>query len=442
MSIPEDPPNPPESFQTKEEAIFWMLNANSEKHKEARTKKSDKIRVYFQCTKPECEYTCHIGKSSDNLFRVVEWKWHTCGDFSQPKVKRAWVTKKAKQLLCEREAARPIELQRNIKESLGVDVDIHAARRAVANARKIIDDDEASFDKLPGLFEALREQNEGTVTDIAMEEGRLTMAFLCPGPCARAWSHCPKFIALDGAHGSSLYKGVLLVATALDGAGQIFPIAVGFAQSETNDSWRFFVRNLADTLNIRETPLTVISDRCKGIDNAVSDLLPRAAHSYCAFHMSQNVAQYGQTAAKFFWRIAEASTEKEYNDAMATLGNISPEAQAYLQDIPKEQWVRAFFPLPRYGHITSNIAESTNASFLEIRRYPPTKLFIAAVQKINETFAKRRDEYANGNETDILNHIFSAIVKILKTEENYKRETSTKAYSMFKLLLESRHHGL
>ena len=89
MSIPEDPPNPPESFQTKEEAIFWMLNANSEKHKEARTKKSEKIRVYFRCTKPECEYTCHIRKSSDNLFRVVEWKWHTCGDFSQPKVKRA-----------------------------------------------------------------------------------------------------------------------------------------------------------------------------------------------------------------------------------------------------------------------------------------------------------------------------------------------------------------
>ena len=429
MSIPEDIPSPPESFQSKEEAILWMLNTNSEKHKEARTKKSDKTRVYFQCTKPECEYTCHIRKNSDNLFRVVEWKWHTCGDFSQPKVKRAWITEKAKQLLGEREEAKPIELQENIKENLGVDVDIHATRRAVANARKIMDDEAASFDKLPGLFEALREQNPGTVTDIAMEEGRLKMAFLCPGPCARAWSHCPKMIALDGAHGTSVYKGVVLIATALDGAGQIFPIAIGFALSETNHSWRFFVRNLADALDIRETPLTVISDRCKGIDNGVSEFLPRAAHSYCAFHIRQNVSKFGKTAADFVWKIADASTEKEYNEAIAALGNISPEAQAYLRGIPKEQWVRAFFPLPRYGHITSNIAESTNSSFLKIRRCPPTKLFITAVQKINETFAQRREQYANGHETDIVTDVFAKIVK--NTEDGRKLQARNVNQSVF-----------
>ena len=103
---------------------------------------------------------------------------------------------------------------------------------------------------------------------------------LCP-----AWSHCPKIIALDGTHGTSSYKGVVLVATAMDGAGKIFPIAIGFAPSETNVSWHFFVGLLADSLNIHDTPLTVISDRCKGIDNAVSELLPRAGHSYCAFHI-------------------------------------------------------------------------------------------------------------------------------------------------------------
>ena len=111
------------------------------------------------------------------------------------------------------------------------------------------------------------------------------MAFPCPGPCARAWSHCPKIIALDRTPGKSAYKGVVLVATAMDGAGQIFPIALGFAPSETNVSWRFFVQRLADALNIRETPLTIISDRCKGIDNGVSKFLQRAAHSYCTFHI-------------------------------------------------------------------------------------------------------------------------------------------------------------
>ena len=106
------------------------------------------------------------------------------------------------------------------------------------------------------------------------------MAFISPGPCARAWSNCPKIIALDGTFGTSRYKGVVLVATALDGAGQIFPVAIGFAPSESNESWRFFVQRLADALDIRDTPVTVISDRCKGLDNGVSEFLPRAAHSY------------------------------------------------------------------------------------------------------------------------------------------------------------------
>ena len=63
-----------------------------------------------------------------------------------------------------------------------------------------------------------------------------------------------KIMALDGTHGSSLYQGVILVATAMDGAGQIFTLAFCFAPSETNNSWRFFVRNIADALHIRDTP--------------------------------------------------------------------------------------------------------------------------------------------------------------------------------------------
>ena len=78
----------------------------------------------------------------------------------------------------------------------------------------------------------------------------------------------------------------------MDGAGQIFPIALGFAPSETNVSWRFFVQRLADALNIRETPLTVISDRCRGIDKGVSEFLPRAARSYCAFRIRQKGVKY------------------------------------------------------------------------------------------------------------------------------------------------------
>ena len=152
-------------------------------------------------------------------------------------------------------------------------------------------------------------------------------------------------------------------------------------------SWRFFVQRLADALNIRDTTLTVISDRCKGIDNAVSEFLPRAAHSYCAFHIRQNLEQYGSRAADYVWKIAKASSKQEYKQAMAALLNISPQAHAHLKRIGKKNWVRAFFPLPRYGHVTSNIAESTNSALRECRKCPPTKLFILAIRSINAKFA-------------------------------------------------------
>ena len=100
----------------------------------------------------------------------------------------------------------------------------------------------------------------------------------------------------------------------------------------------------------------------------MSEFLPRAAHSYCAFHIRQNVAKYGSAAADFVWKIANASTLQEYNEVMAALQNISPKAHAYLKDIDKEHCVRGFFPMPRYGHVTSNIAESTNSPLRECRK--------------------------------------------------------------------------
>ena len=204
---------------------------------------------------------------------------------------------KAKEILGEREGLKPKDLQDTLRQKHGIHVKAGAATKGVAQARKERDEEEASFDMFQGLFEALKEQNPGTVTEIVMCEGRFKTAFLCPGPCARAWSYCPRIIALDGTHGTSAFKGVVLLATALDGAGEIFPLTIGSAPSECNESWRFFVRNLANALNIRDTPVTIISDRCKGINNGVSEFLPRAAHSYCAFHISQNMGQFGSDVA-------------------------------------------------------------------------------------------------------------------------------------------------
>ena len=49
-------------------------------------------------------------------------------------------------------------------------------------------------------------------------------------------------------------------------------------------------------------------------------------------------------------------------------------AIAYLRLIPVETWATYAFPIPRYGHITSNIIESLNRTWKHLWHLPPLRL--------------------------------------------------------------------
>ena len=90
---------------------------------------------------------------------------------------------------------------------------------------------------------------------------------------------------LDGCHIKAKYGGVVLVATVLDGNGNIFPGAIGIAESENEETWCWFLDLLREALHVENDGdgLVVISDREKGIKKAVKTYLPLAHHAYCVF---------------------------------------------------------------------------------------------------------------------------------------------------------------
>src|SRR4051794_33616063 len=63
----------------------------------------------------------------------------------------------------------------------------------------------------------------------------------------------------------------------------------------------------------------------------------------------------------------------------------------YIVSIPPETYTVHAFPLPRFGHLTSNIIESLNGSWKQIRSFPPLLLLTSIWSKVIETFAERRD---------------------------------------------------
>ena len=61
--------------------------------------------------------------------------------------------------------------------------------------------------------------------------------------CASAFVHSLKVLGIDGCHLMTQHV-VALVATAIDGNGNLFPIAVGTAEHECVASWTWFLQRL------------------------------------------------------------------------------------------------------------------------------------------------------------------------------------------------------
>ena len=59
------------------------------------------------------------------------------------------------------------------------------------------------------------------------------------------------------------------------------------------------------------------------------------------------------------------------------------------------------FPLRRFGHVTSNMAESMNHWLDDARYLDPVGLFCAYIRKLNQSFEKRRMKYQKMTDKDL-----------------------------------------
>jgi transposase-like protein len=128
---------------------------------------------------------------------------------------------------------------------------------------------------------------------------------------------------------------------------------------------------IANEHTYRET--VFVSDRDKGLANAVEKWFPQHLSTHCAKHIERNVAQrFGNTAAKEVLKIAKCFSQLQETYHLENLKKISRGAYEYLMGIPREKWRTTTWVaeerLPRrYGIVTSNTSECTNSMLLECR---------------------------------------------------------------------------
>ena len=64
------------------------------------------------------------------------------------------------------------------------------------------------------------------------------------GTCINAFIHCIPIICVDGTFLTGKYKGQILTAIGVDGNNQVLPLAFVFVESESTDSWYWFLERI------------------------------------------------------------------------------------------------------------------------------------------------------------------------------------------------------
>ncbi|XP_022566742.2 uncharacterized protein LOC106365178 [Brassica napus] len=180
-----------------------------------------------------------------------------------------------------------------------------------------------------------------------------------------------RVIVVDGTFLKSKFKGVLLVATAIDGNSNLYPIAFGIVDSENEQSWEWFMRELKVVV-ADDNGLAFISDRQVSIGKALEKVYPLARH------------------AGLISKASKAYRVVDFKKTFAHVCNISPAIGTYLMEAYVKKWARCQFHGYRYDIRTNNPAESINSALRSPREFPVIPLLDSIREMLTRWFFKRK----------------------------------------------------
>ncbi|XP_020245229.1 uncharacterized protein LOC109823366 [Asparagus officinalis] len=348
--------------------------------------KNEPRRLIVKCKGADCEWMVHCNRRTDcKRFYVKKiGRAHSClgggiGEKGHPRASRKWVANIVKSILKEQPTYRAIDLKKKLLREFGVDIPYGRAWCGKELAQQ----------ELYGYAKHSYEQFRW-YKDKGFVEG------------------CRPILFLDGTHLFDRYKGTLLAATALNGDGGMFPVALCICGTENESNWEWFLECIRDVLYNSDDPYTpndelvIISDRDKGLQNSVKNCFPCSYHSYCIRHLMANYknnlskkrlpAPLRDDCVQIMKRAAYAYTMHAYHNEYNELQNKSSIAFIEMLNMSPQNWANCYFPGKRYGWLTSNLAESFNAWIKEARFLPIAQLVDHIRVKMMKMSYDRREE--------------------------------------------------
>ncbi|KAL0560775.1 hypothetical protein IC582_001188 [Cucumis melo] len=366
-------------------------------------KKSTKEVLFVRCIDNKCGWRLRAVRLKDsNIFKIKKYvKVHSCSleflnrDHRQAK---SWVVGELikSKFKGPGRIYKPRDIIEDMRQDYGINMSYEKAWRARENAyERVRGSPEESYNLLCRYGEALKFTNSGTIFHMELEDDRFfKYLFMAVGACVRGFLNCIRpVIVMDGTFLKNKYRGQLIVAVCLDGNNQIYPLAFGVVDRETDDSIQWFLEKLKGAIG--EVPnLGFVTDRKTCFAKGISSVFPSAFHGLCVQHLSQNLHDKykNDTVATLFYNASRTYRESTFVEAWRHLLSFPNGSGKYLNDVGIARWSRVHCPGRRYNMMTTNIAESMNSILKEPRDLPIASFLENVRALLQRWFWERREE--------------------------------------------------
>ncbi|KAF3784423.1 hypothetical protein EJ110_NYTH30156 [Nymphaea thermarum] len=375
---------------------------------------NDRRRVTAKCKGEGCSWRIHGSRvSTTKIIKIRVFKdVHTCErnveTQSHPHVTRFWIANVIKKKVQEDPDYKVSDIVKDIYQDYGLKLNYSQAWRGKETAREqLLGKDIDFYKQLPRYCEKLIDTNPGSIATLATTaEERFHRLFVSFHACISGFEHgCRPLIFLDGTILKSKYGGTLFVAASVDANDDIFPVAFAVVGQEDYDNWHWFLLQLKSALSTSRL-LTFVSDRHKGLQEAVPEVFENCDHAFCLRYLTRNLkkemmAAYSKEVkdvlVELIFGAARASRTDEFHACLESIRSVSPEAAAWIMGVDPSRWANLYFRGSRYNQMATNVIEFIDSWISKACDFPVLKLVEVMRCEITELFRTRLENSTKWN---------------------------------------------
>ncbi|KAF9600937.1 hypothetical protein IFM89_014064 [Coptis chinensis] len=282
---------PKMEWRTFKECRKFMKNLTIYQKFSYEQVRNNKTRIHLKCKDPECGWRVYCTVMSDkHTFKLKNYvETHTCEADGKNKNAQAtcgWVADKLKGFLRYHPQMKPKDLILEVLDQFGVDISYYTVWKSKVRVLERINGNyETSYHKIAELKTQILKRNERSLAKwYRDQDGEFIGFFLAYKVSLDGFVQgCRPVIGLDGCFLKGKYESYVLSVIGLDAMNGLFPLGIYICRGKDKCTWNDFLKNLKPHLNKHPEKLTFISDRQKGLIDAVDFNFPFANHRYNQF---------------------------------------------------------------------------------------------------------------------------------------------------------------